>query len=387
MRAGRDDSMKLLYILNYAHKLNQFSESAMLAARSLGWEFHVATNWGYESDQERDADAREHGILLHQIDFHRNPLHPSNYRAYRQLFALMQREKYDLVHCNTPIGGVAGRIAARRLGIQPVIYEAHGFHFYQGAALSSWLIFYPIERMLARWTDALITINTEDERRAEKMRLRKGGRRFYLPGIGIDVSRYADLPKDCLMLRDELKIAQSDPLVLSVGELNRNKNHEVVIRALAYLPSVHYAIAGKGELLSHLIQVAREQGVVDRVHFLGFRTDIYQVYQSGDIFCLPSFREGLSASIMEAMASGLPVVCSNIRGNIDLVLPGEGGMLITPNDVLGFSKAIQAILTDPLLAKRMGEYNRNRIQGFSLEHVTALQRQIYEAVSGTGGNA
>lgn len=370
--------VKMLYILNFAHRLNQFSYSSMLAARNLGLEYHIACNWDYPSIKARQADEEKYGIRIHQVDFMRNPLHPSNIKAYRQICRLIRDERYQVLHCNTPIGGALGRIAAKRFGIKPVIYQAHGFHFYQGAPLSSWLLYYPIEKLLARFTDSLITINREDYALArERMRLRKQGRVSYIPGIGIDTGAFAAIPADRQQKREELGIPPDAPLLLSVGELNGNKNHEVIIQAVAEIPNLHYAIAGTGDLFEHLRSLSAQFGISDRVHLLGYREDVQQIYKAADIFCLPSYREGLSASVMEAMASGLPVICSDIRGNRDLVKSHSGGFLVGVQDTRGYIAALKALAEDPVKRAAMAGFNIDRIKRFGLDRVTAMLQAEY----------
>ena len=160
---------KLLYILNVATRVNNFSYTSMVAAQVLETEFHIAGNWSYGSDEERVADEKRCGIKIHQIDFIRTPYHPGNIKAYVQLKKLIQKEKYDGIHCNTPIGGVLGRIVGKKCKIEKMIYQAHGFHFYKGAPKKNWLLYYPVEKWLARYTDALITINQEDYEFAKRV--------------------------------------------------------------------------------------------------------------------------------------------------------------------------------------------------------------------------
>lgn len=368
---------KLLYILNFARRLNQFSHSSMLAAQSLGYEFHVGSHWSYASEEEKRQDEEQYGIKIHQIDFVRNPLHPGNYKAYRQLCRLMERERFQIVHCNTPIGGVLGRLAAKRYNVNAVIYQAHGFHFYQGAPWTSWLLYYPIEKWMAQYTDCIITINHEDYALASnKLHPRQPGKVLFVPGIGIDVDRYARAAVDTIQKRKELGIPENAMLAISVGELNRNKNHEVILRAIASIPQLHYAIAGIGHLHEHLVSLAKELQILDRVHFLGFRGDIPQVYRSADIFCLPSYREGLSASLMEGMAAGLPVVCSDIRGNRDLVTP-QGGYLIKPQQVQEFSLALADLASSAQKRARMGKANQVMIQAYDIQRIVSMVEAIY----------
>ncbi|MPN22933.1 putative glycosyltransferase EpsD [bioreactor metagenome] len=169
-------------------------------------------------------------------------------------------------------------------------------------------------------------------------------------------------------------------MILSVGELNQNKHHEIIIRALEHIQDVHYAIAGDGELLNQLKELAIKCSVSDRVHFLGFRDDVKQLYKTADIFCLPSYREGLSASVMEAMAAGLPVVCSDIRGNRDLIIPNKGGILVNAEDIQGFKRAINFLSGSADVRRKMSFFNTNYIKKFSLDKIVGKMESIYSGM-------
>ena len=369
---------KMLYILNFARRLNQFSHASMLAAKNLGIDFHIISNWGYDSADEMEADARRYGITIYQVDFMRNPLHPGNFKAYGQICDIMKREKFDIVHTNTPIGGVLGRLAARRFHTPNVIYQAHGFHFYQGGPKSGWVLYYPIEKILASATDLIITINQEDFRFAShKLHPRRQGGVIYVPGIGIDYEAYSGVSSDREHKKLELGIPVQAAMILSVGELNQNKHHEIIIRAMEHIRDAHYVIAGQGELLNKLMELAAKFSVSDRVHFLGFRDDVKQLYKTADIFCLPSYREGLSASVMEAMASGLPVVCSDIRGNRDLVVHEKGGYLVGVDNTQGYTDVLNPLAQSSVIRDKMGAFNSRFIEQFSLDRVTREMEIIY----------
>jgi glycosyltransferase EpsD len=289
----------------------------------------------------------------------------------------MEHENFQIVHCNTPIGGALGRIAAKRHHVNAVIYQAHGFHFYQGAPWTSWVLYYPIEKILTRYSDCIITINKEDYELARKqLRPRLSGKVVYVPGIGIDIHRYASTEIEPAKIKEEYGIPDDAIVAISVGELNRNKNHEIILRSIQSIPHVHYLIAGIGPLHEKLVMLARELSIADRVHFLGFRTDIPHIFRVSDIFCLPSYREGLSASLMEAMASGLPVICSDIRGNRDLVL-SQGGYLINPDDVQGFTSAMNELVSSNMKRAQMGTTNQKIIEAFSINQVVPMMRSIY----------
>ena len=371
--------MKILYILNNAPKVNNFSYSSMRAIQEMGVKFHIAGHWSYASSKERIADEQRYGINIYQVDFIRTPYHPGNIKAYFQLTELINKEDYDVIHCNTPIGGIIGRIAGKFCKTKKVIYQAHGFHFYKGAPLLNWLLYYPVEKWLARYTDALITINQEDYVLAKrKMKLRNGGKVYYVPGVGVDVEKFSKATVDKANKRKELGIPEDAVLLLSVGELNNNKNHETIIRSIADM-NVYYIIAGQGELQRHLENLIDAQNLQDRVKLLGFRRDVKELYEAADIFVFPSFREGLPLSLMEAMASGLPCVASRIRGNTDLLENTEGGFLCDPLNASEFAEKLRVLTTNTALREKMGRTNRVTIQNFSTETVIREMQKIYAA--------
>lgn len=354
--------------------------------QEAGWETAVAARNDYEDPTDCVIPYCD---CYYDIPFARNPLHPSNVKAYRQLKKVIDEGDYDIIHCHTPVGGMLGRFAARharRRGTR-VIYTAHGFHFYQGAPLLNWLVYYPAERWMAHYTDALITINQEDYARAQHFRAQKV---YYVPGVGIDLTRFAPpTDKDAWRQestdkRREMKLQPDDYVILSVGELIKRKNHEVVIRAMAELKvqseetyhRLQYVICGRGVMETELKQLACVLGVGEHVHFLGYRSDICQICHASDLFVFMSLQEGLPVALMEAMACGLPVVCSAIRGNQDLVADGEKGILSdnTPEAVASHIGAFvrgDAVLQDDVTARL------EKMQTFDLMSVKEQMRQIY----------
>lgn len=284
---------------------------------------------------------------------------------------------YEVLHCHSPIGSVVARIAAkkaRKYRGMKVIYTAHGFHFYKGAPKKNWLIFYPIEKKYSKLTDILITINKEDYAFAKKHM--NASQVEYIPGVGIDTEKFSIENFDKQNKRKELGIGLTEIMLLSVGELNQNKNHEVILKALSELnnPMIHYFIAGKGEKENQLISLAEELGV--NLHLLGYRTDIIELLNSADLFVFPSFREGLSVALMEAMAAGLPCVVSDIRGNVDLI-DSNGGFLCNPNDVTAFSRSIDLIAKSTEMRYSMGDYNKEIMKNFDVSKVIVEMKKLY----------
>lgn len=370
---------KILFISNISNRISSFVTASISAAHSLNIDFYQTANWQSSSKMQISADEQEYGIKIKSVPISRDPFAITNFTALKELSEFINQEKIDYIHCNTPVGGLLGRLAGKKCGVKKVIYQAHGFHFYKGAPLKNWLLYYPVEKWLARYTDALITINQEDYELAKrKMKLRNGGKVYYVPGVGIDVKKFSETTVDRCTKRRELGIPEDAVLLLSVGELNHNKNHETVIRAIADM-NVYYIIAGKGDLQPHLKKLIDTLGLADRVKLLGFRGDVKELYEAADIFVFPSFREGLSVSVMEAMASGLPCVASKIRGNTDLLEKTEGGFLCDPHNAADFAEKLNLLAASAELREKMGRTNRMTIQKFSTETVIKEMQKIYAA--------
>ncbi len=309
---------------------------------------------------------------------------PRNITAFKQIFLslretlhLMNDRCYDMVHCHSPIGGMICRLANRlsqHYKQTRMLYTAHGFHFYKGAPLKNWMLYYPVEKICSHFTDVLITINQEDYALAQKKL--KSKRVEYIPGVGIDTEKFANTQIDKVAKRQELGIPENAILLLSVGELNKNKNHETVIRAIKDL-DVYYIIAGKGDLQEHLQSIIDEFGMTERVKLLGFRNDVAELYQVSDIYVLPSIREGLNVSVMEAMASGLPCVVSKIRGNTDLI-DEDGGALFEPHSADDCKNAICRVLNGDTFA--LGKNNIEKANIYSLQNINNEMRVIYSSL-------
>lgn len=375
-------STKLLFISNIIGKgIGSFSAASIKAAKELGYEYHMAANFNNSSPERMKEDEENFGITIHHIDFVRQPYDLRNIKAYRQVTNLINEEYFDIIHCNTPIGGVIGRLAGRKCRVKKIIYQVHGFHFYSGAPMRNWLIYYPIEKWLAHYTDALITINSEDYSRAQKkFHLKNYGKVYYVPGVGIDLSKFSDSElKSRDQIRNELALKEEDFVCISAGDLVPRKNYEVAIRAVSLVEGnrIQYLICGLGPEKEKLEKLAKELGVERNVHFLGYRTDILDLYRASDFFLFTSFQEGLPRSTMEAMASGLPIICSNIRGNNDLVAEGINGYLCNPNSPSEFSEAMHKIYADSELKDRMSKRNMEDINKFSLDSVSNEIKKIY----------
>lgn len=346
--------------------------------KEMGWETAVAAR----NDYENPADCViPYCDIYYNVPFERNPLKPGNLKAYNELKRVIDDGEYDIIHCHTPVGAMLTRLAAkqaRKKGTK-VFYTAHGFHFYKGAPAINWILYYPVEKWLSRYTDVLITINKEDYERAKTF---KAGKVCYVPGVGIDLKKFNAGYVNKEQKRKEIGVSADDFVLLSVGELIPRKNHEVVIRALSVLKQldklnhIEYVICGRGAYEADLRKLAEGLDVADHVHFLGYRNDISEICNCADLFVFMSHQEGLPVALMEAMACGLPAVCSNIRGNTDLIEDGVTGLLAnnTPEEV---AQSISKMKNDTALRNRVASAALQKIKQFDLSSVEDEMSKIY----------
>jgi glycosyltransferase EpsD len=360
---------KSLYVATVDMHIKSFHIPYLKMLQESGYETHVASNGDMQFEY---ADKK------FNVCFARSPYNFSNLKAYRQLKKIIDENNYDFIHCHTPVGAALTRLAARkaRTNGTKVIYTAHGFHFFKGAPLFNWLFYYPAERWLARYTDVLITINKEDFNRAQKFRAKKIE---YIPGVGIDIKKFSPRALDREAKRKELGFNENDVVLLSVGELSKNKNHSLVIRSLAKIKkeNLKYIICGSGSLEKKLCKLISKLKLETKVFLLGLREDISDICNAADIFVFPSKREGLSVALTEAMAASLPVVCSDIRGNSDLITNGKGGFLVDPENIAGFAEAIEKLFKTSKLRYEMGLFNRDVVKAFDIDYLITTTKNTY----------
>lgn len=306
---------------------------------------------------------------VHVVRLVRSPVSLNNLKGYGDMKRVIENGGYDIIWTNEPVMGVVTRLAARRARKNgtKVLYMVHGFHFYKGAPKLNWIVFYPIERFAGKFCDSVVTVNYEDYKRAQKMRLPNVK---YIHGIGLNTDRLTR-GENGNDIRIELGLQEDAFVVLSVGELNENKNQKTVISAIAQLndENIHYVLCGKGKHLDDLRLQANNLKVSCRVHFLGYRTDVVDICSQSDVFVMPSRREGLPVAALEAMYCGLPLVTSNIRGLVDVLRDGVTGYLCDPDDVDAFAAAILTLRLDAGLRKKMGGKNEEVVKPYCIKSV------------------
>lgn len=340
--------------------------------KEQGYEVHVAA----KNDFINEPCIIPNCDKYYDIKFARFPFSKTNIKAYKQLKKLIQENNYDIIHCHTPVAGVLTRLAARKNKNTTVIYTAHGFHFFKGAPLLNWLIYYPVERFCARFTDKLITINKEDYERAKRFSLRKNGKVYYVLGVGINLEKIQKLKVDVKQKKIELGMSENTPILLSVGELNKNKNHETVLQALSELKDKNfiYLICGRGVLKEYLERKIQELHLENKAKLLGYRSDVIKILKTADLFIFPSKREGLPVSVIEAMAAGLPIIASNVRGNRDLIAKEN---LFESEDIATLTNLIKERF-EAIQNKELKKVAYANLEQYSLKNVLKQMTEIYE---------
>lgn len=284
------------------------------------------------------------------------------------------------------MGGVLARLAAKKelkKGTK-VIYTAHGFHFFKGSPLKNWVLYYPIEKYLAKFTDCLITINNEDYNTASSRNFKSKSIK-QINGVGIDLTKFKHQSSEIKQqLRYDYGFSEDDFIMIFAGELSYRKHQDMLIRALSLLkkniPNIKLLLVGTGKLLDDYKEQAVKCGVDDHVCFLGFRDDVAELMMLSDIAVSSSRQEGLPVNVMEAMAIGLPLVVTNCRGNRDLVINNENGFVVEIDDIEGLANGINKLYQTKELRSKFRKNNLNRIGRYSLEFVIDEMKNIYSSI-------
>lgn len=368
---------KLLIATTISSTMNAFLLPYVEHFRSLGWKVD-----GMARGISRNESCQRAFHNTFEVEWRRNPLDPRNFLGIpRQIRDIVKREKYDLVHVHTPVAAFVLRLALRKLERPKVIYTAHGFHFHQGGSFVGNTLFLALEKLAAQWTDRLIVINQEDVHAARHHKLLPEQRINYMPGIGVDICKLnSDNPDPGIIadVRKEIGLNKKDHLLLMVAEFNPGKRHRVALEAFSHLnrPDVHIAFAGTGPEEESIKTLAIKLNVAERVHFLGWRRDVAALMRASLALILPSEREGLPRSVMEAMTLGTPVIGSDIRGNRDLLSEGCG-ILVPLGDVEQLTAAMVQVIEEPEFSKQLTIRAHERIAEFDLRQVIEMHEKLY----------
>ena len=367
---------KVLFVAHVDSHIRHFHIPYLKYFKENGYEVHVATS-NDENEEFPYCDVK------HSICIERSPLKFDNLKAIKQMKELLEKEKFDIVHCHTPMGGVVTRLAAKKARKQgtKVLYTAHGFHFYKGAPAKSWILYYPVEKYLSRFTDVLITINKEDYEIAKNKF--KARRTELVHGVGVDDSKFDGIPLKADEendLKAELGIKDNDFVLMYVAELNENKNQIMLIEAMKQIVKTNVNIKlfliGSGCLENFYKEKVKELGLESNIKFLGYRRDTNKLLKLADLYVATSKREGLPLNLVEAALSKVPIIASKNRGHVEIVKDGINGFIFsTENDLI--SRIIQ-LNADRELLLELKKNARDSVKEFVLENAFQEGVKIYE---------
>lgn len=354
----------------------RFNIANIGALSELGYEIHLAANFSIDDHAKSyKEECQKKGIIIHGFPFSRHSL-KKNIKYVTDIKQLLRNESFDIVHAHTETGGLLLRLSLQSNHSSKYIYTAHGMSFYKGSSVKSQMVYKPIEKFICSKMDRNIAINDEEY---EYLKSWNKDTAVYIHGAGFDIGAIETALPDTAK-KSELGIPVDRKMILSVGELNENKNHQVIIKAISGIPAEKrptLLICGEGEKRDELIRLAEQFHCRDFLFMPGYRYDMPEIFKSADLFVFPSYHEGLSFSLMQAMAAELPVICTRIRGNTDLIDENKGGYFCSPDDPESVKKAIVDLMDNEIVCKRFGDYNHRKVQLFALQNVKRELRELY----------
>ena len=368
---------KVLFVANIHKHFLAFHLPYIQWFKDNGYEVHVAA--GGEKDVVVPIADK-----MFYLPLERNPFNFSNVKAYIELKAIIEKENYCLVHCHTAMGAVVARLAAKKMrakGCLKVLYTAHGFHFFKGAPKKYWIMYYPMEKYLSKFTDAIITINSDDYELVKTHGFRNKDT-YKIPGIGINTSRLLKSTPDIKKtLRKQYGYDENAFLMIYIAEYIERKNHKFIIDAIPRIcdkiDNFKILFAGRGRLMETMKQYAKNKNVDKYIDFLGFRKDIGELIAISDIGISSSRQEGLGLNLAEEMFCGIPVVASNDRGHRELIDNGVNGFIYAQNDEKDFVNKLNILYSDKDLRRQFGEKAQIKMQKFTLDNVMKEMIKIY----------
>lgn len=309
---------------------------------------------------------RTRGIRVEPVAIARSLNLARHFRAYRALVKFFKRERFDVVHVHTPVAAMIGRAAAWRAGVKHVAYTAHGFYFHERMAAWKRAIVVMLEWLGGRLTDTLFTQSEEDAAAARRLHLGPK-QRIWAIGNGVDAAAFHP-PADAerAAIRAEFGTPDDRVVIAMVGRLVAEKGYPELFAAMRHVDAELWVIGERlasdhaSSIDAALAQAETDAVLRGRIRLLGYRGDVARLLRGADIYTLPSHREGMPRSIIEAMMTGLPVVATNIRGSREEVVPQATGLLVPVNDVAELAAALNRLVDDAAMRARFGAAGRAR---------------------------
>lgn len=365
--------MKILLVANVAKEhVNKFHIPTIKYLMSKGWQVDIACS------VDSNIPAGNH---VYNMSWKRSPFTLNTFKGIKELKVLISENDYDIIYCHTPVGGLVSRIAARsarKKGVK-VVYCAHGLHFFDGAPLINWLVFYPLEKIMAKMTDMFITINPEDYERVKKNFNKKLIVKL-INGIGVNFDRLNVLNKEHIRLqyREQLGIPHRAEVLIYVAEILKNKNQQMLVRTLKELHdrgrNMYLLLPGPDHSKGEFSELACNLGLADYVKFLGWRSDIGELLVASDIYVASSIREGFGINLVEAQYCHLPVVAVTNRGHRAIIKDGYNGFLVPMNDSKMMANRVIQLLDDKSLYNSFANIN---VEEYKCENIA---KTIYDCL-------
>ena len=367
---------KILYITTLSRTINAFLVPHIESQLDRGNIVDCACF--IDKDRELPLRLKDRNVNFFDVPFSRNPLDFNNLKAFKELIKIQNENNYDIVHVHTPIAAIYGRLLKVKFPNLKTVYTAHGFHFYKGAPKINWIIYYTIERFMARYTDVILTMNEEDYLNSKKFKIKNT---YKINGVGLDLNHYNALDIDRSKIRRELGLKDDDFVVIMIAEFNKNKNHKQMIDAVEILKKRNIEIRvlclDDGVLFDEISEYINSKGLNENIKLLGFRKNVNEIICASDVGILMSYREGLPRNIMEIMACKKPVIGTNIRGIKDLIIDGYNGFLVNIGDAESTADRIEDLLSDRELLGKMSESSYEYIQDYAIENIVNYLEGVY----------
>lgn len=371
---------KILYVTTISDTINAFLVPHIKSLIEQGHKVDCAANLVEEFSEE----LTNLGVKLFEVPFTRNPLDFSNLKALKKIKEIQKKNKYDIVHVHTPVASFVTRYALRNEKKLKIVYTCHGFHFYKDGPLINWILFYPLEKIAAKWTDTLVTINSEDYEIAKGFTLRNNGQVFEMHGVGIEKDKYVTENFDKSEYRKKLGLNDDDFVILVLAELNKNKNHIQLIKAMNLLkdkyPNIKAIFAGTGPLENDIKKQIKDNGLEDKISLLGWRNDVKELINSSDLVGLFSKREGLGKCLLEAMICGKCVIATNTRGPRELIEQDVNGFMFGVDDIETTAKSIENIYSNLEIRNKFEKNVIDTANRYLLDNVLDELNRIYKDV-------
>lgn len=373
---------RILLVATVQSHIAQFHKPLISMLKEQGYKVDIAAK---DNLKEKNGLEIENVDNIYDIPFSRSPFKTQNINAYKELKKIIINNQYDIIHCNTPVGGILSRLIKKnnKQIKSKIIYTAHGFHFYKGAPALNWIIYYPIEKYFSRYTDALITINEEDYQLAKNKMNAKSVYKINSTGINLKKFQIKISVEEKQQLKKEFNINEEDFVIVCIGELNKNKNQIMQMEAIKNIvnngnENIKLLFCGNGPLQEKYKTIIKEYKLEKNIFLLGYRTDIQKILSISNCAISTSLREGLGINILEAMATGTPVIGTINRGHKELIKDNINGFLINPDNVKQLQDRILEIWKND--NKKMIDNEIKTVEKYSENHVKFQLKDIYEKV-------